>query len=370
MNNLINMLASVILFTSCSGFNKEEKQTSEKMTMAMPQNLETVALQKSNPLVRLQLAGELSPDQQTDLYAKVNSYVKNIRVDIGDRVSKGQVLIILEAPEIQSQLATAKEKWKGQEAIYAATKASYDRMLKANETKGAISRDALDQITARRIADEAQLNAARASYQELKNIEDYLLIRAPFSGVITDRNVDLGAYVSPMGKGGEKPLLTVQNTQKLRLSLSVPEANTGFLHLGDTIHFTVRSLPQKKYFAKISRKSGTLDLKLRAEKIEADFNNIQQELKPFMVAETLIPLQHSEATFFVPKTALVESNLGVYILKDENGKVKKVPVSKGRSMSDQVEIFGDLEEGNQIILKASEEIQEGTTISNIKNKRS
>ncbi len=364
MKSLVyTLLASTLTFAACSDAKKEEKtEKSDKAMPMMMMPLETVAINKSNPLVKLKLAGELAPDQETELYAKVNSYVKKINVDIGDRVSPGQVLMVLEAPEIQSQLATAKEKWKAQEAIYIATKANYDRMFKANETQGAIARDALDQITAKKLSDEAQLNAAKAAYAEIQDMDNYLIIRAPFAGTITNRSVDLGAYVSPMGKGGEKPLLVVQNTQKLRLSLAVPEANTHFLHIGDTIHFKVRSLPQNKYSARISRKSGTLDLKLRAEKIEADFVNTGNQLKPFMVAETEIPLQHSEATFFIPKTALVESNLGVYVIKDDNGKAVKVPVSKGRVMADKFEVFGELNDGDRIVVKASEEIQEGTTI--------
>lgn len=320
---------------------------------------ETVEIAKSNPLVQLKLAGELAPDQQTELYAKVNSYVNNIKVDIGSVVTAGQVLIVLEAPEIQSQVASAKAKWQGQEAVYLSTKSTYDRMMKANETEGAISKDALDQIKSRKLADEAQLNAAKSAYNELLDVDNYLVIRAPFSGVVTDRNVDLGAYVGPMGK---TPLLVIQNTQKLRLNLSIPEANTPYLKIGDTIKFKIRSAPEKKYFARISRKSGTLDLKLRSEKIEADFINVSNELKPFMVAETIIPLQNSKATFFVPKTALVESNLGMYLIRVEGGVTKNVPVAKGRVMPDQFEVFGELNEGDQILLKGNEEILEGTSI--------
>ncbi|WP_270089842.1 efflux RND transporter periplasmic adaptor subunit [Sphingobacterium sp. SYP-B4668] len=356
------LLASTLTFAACFDTKKEDKADTSDKSMPMMMPLETMPIHRSNPLVKLKLAGELAPDQETELYAKVSSYVKKIHVDIGDRVGLGQVLMVLEAPEIQSQLATAKEKWKAQEAIYIATKANYDRMFKANETQGAVAKDALDQITARKLSDEALLNAAKAAYAEIQDMDNYLIIRAPFAGTITDRNVDLGAYVSPMGKAGEKPLLVVQNTQKLRLSLAIPEANTHFLHVGDTIHFRVRSLPQNKYSAKISRKSGTLDLKLRAEKIEADFINTGDELKPFMVAEAEIPLQHREPTFFIPKTALVESNLGVYVIKDDNGKAMKIPLSKGRVMADKFEVFGELNEGDRIVVKASEEIQEGTTI--------
>ncbi|MFA4869420.1 MAG: efflux RND transporter periplasmic adaptor subunit [Pedobacter sp.] len=354
------LVATAATLSACNNAKPEKtKDVKTDKSMMMMNPFEKVTISKSNPLVQLKLAGELAPDQQTDLYAKVNSYVKQIKVDIGSVVSAGQVLITLEAPEIQSQVASAKAKWQAQEAIYLSTKSTYDRMMKANETKGAIAKDALDQITARKLADEAQLNAAKSAYNELRDMDNYLVIRAPFNGVVTEKNVDLGAYVGPMEK---TPLLVIQNTKKLRLSLSIPEANTPYLKIGDTIKFKIRSAPEKKYFAVISRKSGTLDLKLRSEKIEADFLNVNKELKPFMVAETMIGLQNTKATFFVPKTALVESSLGIYVIRVENGKTKNVPVAKGRVMPDQFEVFGELNEGDEILKMANEEMEEGTSI--------
>lgn len=117
----------------------------------------------------------------------------------------------------------------------------------------------------------------------------------------------------------------------------------------------------------VSRKSGSLDLKLRSEKIEADFINKNNILKPYMVAETTIPLQNTEPTFFVPKTAVVESGMGVYVIRVENGKTKNVPVSKGRVMPEQVEVFGELNQGDKILKMGSEEVQEGTEVPNKPN---
>lgn len=360
MKNIL-YIAITLSLSSISVSCKDEKAMTktEEMKPMMMQNLETVEIKKINPKVELKLAGELVPDQETALFAKVQSYVKKINADIGTYVNAGQVLMVLEAPEIQSQAASAKAKWQAQEAIYAATRSSYDRMYRANETKGAIAKDALDQITARKLSDEAQLNAARSAYREVQDINRYLVIRAPFSGVITERNVDLGAYVGPMGG---TPLMVIQNTSKLRLSLSVPEANVPYLNVGDTISFRVNAIPEKSFKARISRKSGSLDLKLRSEKIEADFINHSKELKPFMIAESLIPLQNNESTFFIPRSSVVESNMGIYVIKNENGKAKFISVKKGRILNDTVEVFGELSEGDKIIKKGSEEIVEGTTI--------
>lgn len=351
--------AALLLLAACN--NDKDKNSSKPAMegMGMMNRMETIEISTSNPLVPVKLAGELKPYEQTELFAKVNSYVKQIKVDIGDKVTAGQVLVVLEAPEIVSQIANAKAKVQAQEAIYISTKSTYDRMLKADETQGAVAKDAIDQIKARKLSDESQLAAARSAYNEIRNINDYLVIRAPFSGTITNRSIDLGAYVGPMSK---EPLLVIENNQRLRLNLSVPEANTPYIKIGDTIRFYVRSQPQIKHIALVSRKSGSLDAKLRSEKIEADFINKNNVLKPFMVAETSIPLQNTEATFFVPKMAVVESGMGIYVIRIENGKTKNIPVSKGRMMDDKVEIFGALAQGDKILKMASEEIIEGTDV--------
>lgn len=357
LKNIIPFAALMLLAACNTPENKDNKPKPVMEGMGMM--METIEISKSNPVVPLKLAGELKPYEQTELFAKVNSYVKNIKVDIGDRVFAGQVLMVLEAPEIVSQIANAKAKVQAQEAIFLSTKATYNRMVKADETKGAVAKDAVDQIKARKLSDESQLAAARSAYNEIRNINDYLVIRAPFSGIITDRSVDLGAYVGPMSKS---PLLIIENNQKLRLNLSVPEANTPYIKIGDTIRFYVRSQLQIKHMALVSRKSGSLDAKLRSEKMEADFINKNNVLKPYMVAETNIPLQNTEATFFVPKMAVVESGMGIYVIRVENGKTKNIPVSKGRMMDDKVEVFGELNQGDKILKMASEEIVEGTAV--------
>ncbi len=363
--NFIILLLVTFLVVGCNDKSVEgTRNTGGISVKPMMNQMETIEISKTNPLVMLKLTGELKPDKQTELFAKVNSYVKSIGVDIGDRVSAGQVLIVLEAPEIQSQVASAKAKLDAQEAIYLSTKSTYDRMLKANETQGAIAQDALDQIKARKLSDQAKLNAALSEYNESANINQYLVIKSPFNGVITSRNVDVGSYVGPMKK---EPLLVVEDNQKLRLSLSVPEVNTPYIKLGDSIDFFVQSQPQYKYNALVSRRSGSLDIKLRSERIEADFMNGNQALKSYMVAETIIPLQNTESTFFVPKSAVVDSGIGVYVILVDDGKTKNIPVRKGRVMAENFEVFGLLKEGDKILKMASEEVREGTTIPVVEN---
>lgn len=352
--------SGLVLLTAIYGCGNSESKTENKKEKEL--TIATFDLKKDKLSTKLSLPGELIALQQVDLYAKVSSFVKALKVDIGSEVTKGQLLMTLEAPEMTSQVAAAQSKLKSQEAIYTASKANYNRLYETSKTPGTISTNDLDQATARKNSDLAQLDAAKAAYKEVGSVQDYLIIRAPFSGIISARNVNLGAYVGPSGKGSDLPLFTLQEQKNLRLAVSIPEVYTGYLKAGDEITFTVKSLPSQTFTAKVKRLSGALDLRLRSERIEIDVENKNKALLPGMVAEVNIPLPANASTFIVPKKALLDTSEGLFVLKVENNKAVKIPVKKGRSTDDKVELFGNLAEGDKLVAEPTEEMHDGTVI--------
>jgi len=351
-------LLAVMAATGCTTSQGKPEATSTPVTPA----IETFVLKADTMSTGLALPGELIAYQQVDLYAKVNSFVKTMKADIGTEVKEGQLLATLEAPELVSQTAAAESKLKSQLAVYTASKATYDRLLETSKTPGTISQNDLDVAYARKSSDLAQLDAAKAAHREVTVIKDYLEIRAPFAGVITARNVNAGAYVGPSGKGSELPMFTLQQQKHLRLAVSVPEANTGYLKQGDDITFTVRSLPNQTFHAKITRMAGALDLRLRSEKIEMDVFNDDRKLLPGMVAEVSLPLNAAQTTMTIPKSALVASAEGLFVIKVVDHKAERVAVKKGRETENRVEVFGSITQGDVLVTKASEEIRPGTSI--------
>ncbi|WP_316929247.1 efflux RND transporter periplasmic adaptor subunit [Cyclobacterium qasimii] len=201
-----------------------------------------------------------------------------------------------------------------------------------------------------------------AAHKEVIVMKSYLNISAPFDGIVTTRNVNLGAYVGPAGKGSDMPLLTIQQQDKLRLAVSIPELYTGYLKRGDEISFNVKSLPDT-FTATVERMSGALDLKLRAERVEMDIENTSGAMLPGMVAEVRLPLNAKDSTFVVPKSALVNSTENIFVIRVENQKASRIEVKKGREIDDQIEIFGDLNNNDKMVLVASEEIKEGDFIN-------
>jgi RND family efflux transporter MFP subunit len=328
--------------------------------------VETVALEKGRLSSSLQIPGQLNAYQQVDLYAKENGFVKNLYADVGSEVKAGQLLATLEAPELNAQLAAAESNLKSREAIYLASKANYDRLYETSKTPGTISGNDLDQANARKNSDFAQLEAAKATYRQILETKNYLQIRAPFSGIISSRNVHIGAIVGPSGKGSEYPLFTLQEQRRLRLVLSVPEAYTNYLSHNNEVSFTVRSLPDQLFRAQINRMSGAIDNRLRSEHIEMDVENKDKKLLPGMVAEVELPIPAQDSSFIVPKTAVVNSTESVFVIRVEKGQAVWVPVKTGREANGKMEVYGDLQPGDRIIRTATDEIRNGSEVKKVK----
>lgn len=359
--NVLMLAATVSILSACNSGKKEA--AAETDSAAAPVAIEVVPIQKGKLATSLQVPGELTPYQEVDLYAKVNSYVKKLLVDVGSEVKEGQLLVTLDAPEINSQLAGAKSRIQQQQAIYLASKANYDRLLSTSKTPGTVSQNDLDQAEARKNADFANVEAAKSASEEITANRNYLEIRAPFSGVITARNVNAGAYVGPSGKGSDLPLLVLQQQNKLRLVISIPEASTGGLSTKDEVNFTVRALPNQTFTAKVARLAGALDEKLRSERLEMDVQNNNKKLLPGMYAEVNLPLPGRDSAFIIPKTALVISTEKVFVVKVVNHKAQWVNVQKGIQNADKVEVYGDLKPGDILVKSATDEIRDGQDVN-------
>ena len=358
--------AALCISVILGGCGASEKKEEEKNTavVEMPATGAFI-LQKGKLSSSIQMPGELIPFQQVDLYARVNGFVKKLYADVGTEVKAGQLLAVMEAPELGSQLAGAESRLKAQEAIYTASKANYDRLLETSKTPGTISPNDIDQANARRNADYAQWQSAKSAYKEIADNRNYLEIRAPFSGVVSTRNVNTGAIAGPAGKGSELPMFVLQDQRKLRLAVLVPESATGYINSKTMISFTVKGLPNEKFSALVKRSSGSLDTRLRSERIEMDIINNDKKLLPGMIAEVIIPTAARDSGFVVPKTAIVNSTERIFVIKVSNGKANWVDVKNGRDADGKVEVYGPLAVGDTLVTTASEERRNGSEVKKL-----
>lgn len=355
---LLIVAGASALFYSCTN-SKANDSTSNAIQEI--EKIEVFALTKSEVSTQVSLPAELTGYKQVDIFAKVSSYVKTLNVDIGSKVKAGQLIIVLEAPEINSQLSVAESRLKSQEAVYLASDATYNRILETSKVAGTISANDLEQALAKRNADLAQVEAARANYKEIRNMNNYLEVRAPFDGIITNRNVNVGAFV---GGSNSQPMITIQETSTLRLSTAIPEQYTGYLKIGDSLTFTVNSIKGEEFSGRVTRMAGALDSRLRSERMEMDIVNTTGNLLPGMIGQVNLVLQSRKQTLVVPNSAVMNTSEGVYVIKVVGGKATWLSVETGLQSEDNVEVFSnDLHENDALVLKANEGIRDGSSVT-------
>jgi membrane fusion protein (multidrug efflux system) len=360
MKYIISLVAPImiwILATSCGSNSDAAVKQEPEQTI-----VQTFSLSKGQLTTHMTIPGQLLPFQSVDLYAKVNVFVKKVLVDVGSVVKKDQLLVILEAPEMLDATNTAASIIQTNKALYQASKANYERIYQTSKIPGTISPNDLDIAYARMSADSTNLEASRSSYHQSTSLNGYLEVRAPFGGVISSRNLYAGAYAGPAGAGSVVPLLTLQEQVKLRLVIAVPEAATAYFREKDTVHFTVKTLPGKEFTAHINRLAGSLDLQLRTEQLQMDVQNTEKILLPGMFAQVSLDLTNSDKVFVVPESAVTENSKQVFVIRVTNGKTEWIPVSKGRDSDGKVEIFGSLQEGDQLVNNATDELRNGTIV--------
>ena len=308
------------------------------------------------------LPGVLKPFEAVDIYPKVNGFIKDIPVDRGSEIRKGQLLLRLEAPEIEQQYYAAKSKYLQVYAYYLASKDNYDRLQMANRMPGTVSANDLELARAKMMADSATAQGEIANYTALGATKDYLTVTAPFDGVITERNAHPGALVGPEQKADDKPILVLEQQNRLRLVIDVPEIYSNQLSGRAGVHFKVSTLPGKTFTGSISRSSGSLNMKYRSEAIEVDVNNTDRLLKPGMYAEVQLPVIRNTASLIVPRSAIITSTEKRYVITVQNNKAHWVDITEGNSRNDSTEIFGNLQWHDKVIVNANDEIKDGTTI--------
>jgi membrane fusion protein (multidrug efflux system) len=356
MKYFIIYISATIFFIACSSNMAEKKAPDENSIKA--RLYKCALVEKTGVASLIKLPGQLAAYQEVSIFPKVNGYVKDVKVDIGTHVKKGQLLMTLEAPELEQSTMQAKEKYARTKADLSIDREHYNRLLEASQTPGAISPLDLSFVKSKMESDSAVSNAAKSNWQMQQTMEAYLVVTAPFSGVITERNVHPGALVSAESKDA-KPMLELKEISHLRLEVDIPENLSGSLKSGDTISFFTSAFPGKKITGHISRKSMNVNSQFRSERVEADVMNTDELLTPGMYADVVIYSRGNASGFAVPRTSLVTSTERKYVLVERSGRIEKVDVTSGNESGNLVEVFGNLNKSDSVIINATDEIKAG-----------
>ena len=365
---LLGSFIAAVLLTGC---HKDEKQS--KATQDIPV-VELTDVRSLQPSLQAALPGELKPWNKAQLFPKVKGYVGNVLVDRGTVVKRGQVLATLEAPEMiatlnhaRAQVASAEATLIEQHAKQKVSKTTYRRIVETSQTAGAVSANELDIAYSRMLSDSAlaraaeeNLHAAQAQLNAQNQLVNYLSVRAPFDGTITERNVSPGELAGP--ETNTRPMFVLEDRSKLRLTVAVPENMSNSISTNSTVAFTLQADPLKQYSATFARSANTLQESSRSMMVEFDFDNRAGDLKAGMYAEVKLPMLRNKPTLFVPRSAVLHSTEGVFLVRVNNNAAEWVPVQQGNSLDSLVEVFGTLQAGDRIVRQAHDELRNGQPV--------
>jgi len=354
-----------------------------------------VAIVKRAPISnKITLSGDFVPFQEVDVHAKVSGYIRKLSVDVGDHVKTGQLIAVLEVPELNAQLQgaeaaarrsedsvrRAKSDLSRAQSLYVATHLDYTRLKQASDARpGLIAQQELDDGEAKDKEAEGQVSADEAAFSEAQNqlgvaiadqkqfsaMSDYTRIVAPFDGVITRRNVDTGALVQA-GTGSNAqglPVVSVAQTDLFRLTLPVPESAVPSIHLGTTVTVHVQAL-NRDFEGKVARFSDALDQQTRTMHTEVDVRNKDGSLVQGMYAEVALNLTNTQSGLAVPIQAITRNGSKATVLVvNSQDRIEAHEVELGIEGANNVQILSGLNANDRVVVGSPGDFQAGQPVA-------
>jgi len=310
----------------------------------------------------LALPGNVAAFTDTPIYSRTNGYLKKWYFDIGSRVRKGDLLAEIETPEIDQQLDQSRaelERMQANADLAGVTSNRWQGLL----AKHAVSQQEADQTRANYIAAQAAVDASRANVRRLEQLQSYERIVAPFDGVITARNTDIGDLIDA-GSGSANPreLFHMDATHKLRVYVAVPEVYSDSFHDGDSATLTQDSNPDQTIPGTIVRNANAIDHSTRTLNVEVDVDNSKDVLRPgaYVFAHFhLIPIGN---TVTIPSNTLLFRSEGLRVGVVRGDRVQLVPVTIGHDFGNSVEITSGLKPADEIILDPPDSLAGGLEV--------
>lgn len=354
----------------------------------------TVAAVKRGSIVHtLNLAGQFQSYQVIEVHAKVSGYIRHIYVDIGDKVRQGQVLAVLEVPELSAQLkgtvaevarrkdeiATAEHEVLRAQSEHSALHADYARLKQAAAAQpGLIAEQELDDAQSKDMAAEAQIDAAKSALSAAKQnfdvagadservgaLEDYTRVIAPIDGVIIWRYADTGSLIQSGTNSDVQSLPVVKLSQSslLRLRIPVPEDAVEYIHVGAEVNVQVDAV-HRSLVGKVVRFTRDISLATRTMETEIDVENKDLSLTPGMYANTTLELERRDHVLTIPVQAVITNgNQSSVLVVDNQNHVQAENVTLGLQGSTLVEVKSGLQEGERVITGGQSNYQVGETV--------
>lgn len=352
-------LIAALWLSGCSSDEKTENQTT--VDDSKIQNVEVTVPAYRSFVSEVLITGTAEPNREVMLYAIESGYVKTVYKDIGDRVQKGEVIAVLENPELYRQQQQLTAEMEGKKSVYERLQSTYKKT---------------PALTPLQILEDARAEylSLKAKWDAANDRISFLQVKAPFSGIITQRFVDEGALVqSGLTEDNPQPIVEIQEVNTIRLSIPLPEADAVAIGKGMGVVVTFPELPGKSYTAKISRTANSLDRASKTMRVEIDIPNADGKIKSGMYAKVLMQINSRDSVLSLPVTAQVifQNQPFVMLVVDlpagqAGGKVERVPLRKGLSNKDYFEVLNpEIGVESQVIIQGKGLVRPGQVVKPI-----
>jgi RND family efflux transporter MFP subunit len=388
---LLTVVAGACLITSCS------RSTPVQAGNVNPAEIATVAVARaanedlSHGMV---LTAEFKPFQEVDVMAKVAGYIKQINVDVGDRVQQGQLLATLEIPEMaddlkradaavvraRAEVTRARDELQRAQSAHDIAHLSFERLSAVSQKKpGLVAQQEIDEAQSKSLVTQAQVAAAKsalasaeeqvnvnsADTQKVKTLMEYQRVTAPFAGVVTRRYADTGSMIQAgiASQTQAMPVVKLSQNSLLRLILPVPESAVPTVHIGQQVEVRVPTL-NRSFPGKVARSAEKLSLATRTMDTEVDVPNRSLILIPGMYAEVNLTLERRKQVLAVPVMAvdLDKEGSGQVMIVTPNNRVERRKVTLGIETANHIEIRSGLNEGDSVVLSGRTTLQPGEEV--------
>ena len=321
-----------------------------------------ISSQRPDRDANLVLPGSTQAIQETAIYARTNGYVRKWNVDIGAKVEAGQLLAEIETPEVDQELNQARANVAQAIANSDLARATLTRWQQLVAQK-VVSSQEFDEKKSASDARAADLKVAQANVKRLEELQGFEKIVAPFTGIVTARNIDSGNLVTSGSAGQTTPLFRLAQTDTLRIYVTVPQTQSRSIAPGQSATVSVREIPDKTFNAKVVRTSGALDPASRTLLTELQLPNSDGQLFPGMYAEVKFALPQDGRTLLIPGNAVMVGSDGPKVLVvDAKQTIRARPVKLGRDLGDKVEIASGLNPAESLVANPTDALRDGTEV--------
>jgi RND family efflux transporter MFP subunit len=333
----------------------------ETADLAVP-NVSVVTPRRAAPSQEIVLPGNVQPFISSPIFARTNGYLEHWYFDIGAHVKKGQLLAVISAPEVDQQLQQAKSNLATAQAnleLASITKDRYQGLKKTN----AVSQQDVDNAVGTYNANKAVVDADQAAVQQYSALVSFEKVYAPFDGVITARNTDIGDLINSGSNANPKTdLFHIAQPGMLRVYVNVPEEYSPQMRPGLTAELKLDEFPGRMFTGKLVRTADAINYATRTLLVEVDVNNPSGQLLSGAYAEVHFKVPGQASTYILPVDTLLFRKEGLNVAVVEDGKAKLLPVTPGRDFGDFIEIVSGLHGNESVIISPPDSIVTGEAV--------